>query len=133
MTTGSILIVDDEVELAAELGEYLEALGWSVRVVFTGSEAIEALGRGERIDCLVTDLRIADFDGADLIGFARGLPLSRQPAVIAVITGHLEERIEAADISADALHIKPIDPDALAGDLAALLESRAGEGPAWEP
>jgi CheY-like chemotaxis protein len=124
----SILICDDEVELAAEIGEYLDALGWMVRVTYSGPAAMEMLNSGDRVDCLLTDLRIADFDGADLIAYARGLPLDRQPTVIGVITGHLEEWIEASDIGADALHIKPIDPDRLAEHLATLIDRAVSDG-----
>lgn len=115
----SILICDDEVELADELAEYLEAMGWSVRVVTRGPEAEVMLQAGIRPECLLTDLRVLDYNGADLIALARSLPAERRPLVIGAMTGHLDDGVTAADLGADVIFFKPIDVDTLSRDLMA--------------
>lgn len=118
----SILICDDEVELAEELGEYLADVGWRVRVVTTGPDAEAVLRGGIRPECLLTDLRILDYDGAALVALARSLPPARQPAVIGVMTGHLDDGVSAAEIGADAIFFKPIDGEALSAELLGRVE-----------
>ena len=113
----SILICDDEVELVDELAEYLAAMGWRVRVVTRGEEAEAVLRGGVRPECLLTDLRILDYDGADLVALARSLPAENQPLVVGVMTGHLDDGVTAADLGADTIFFKPIDGDALSREL----------------
>lgn len=113
----SILICDDEVELADELAEYLEAMGWRVRVVTRGEEAEAVLRDGIRPECLLTDLRILDYDGTDLVALARSLPVEDQPLVVGVMTGHLDDGVTAADLGADTIFFKPIDGDILSREL----------------
>lgn len=121
----SILICDDEVELADELAEYLAAVGWQVRVVTRGPEAEAMLQSGVRPACLLTDLRVLDYDGADLIALARSLPADRRPLVIGAMTGHLDDGVTAADLGADAIFFKPIDGDTLSRELKARVEQAA--------
>ncbi len=118
----SILICDDEVELADELAEYLEAMGWSVRVVTRGPDAEQLLQAGIRPACLLTDLRVLDYNGADLIALARRLPAEFRPLVIGAMTGHLDDGVTAAALGADAIFFKPIDVDTLSRDLMARVE-----------
>lgn len=132
MAGRSILICDDECELTAELAEFLAATGWDVRTATRAEDAEALLRDGPRPDCLLTDLRIADFDGSDLIDLARRLPPRMRPRVIGVITGHLEDGVNAADLRADALHIKPIDPKALSSDLARLVDQAVAVSGAHE-
>jgi DNA-binding response OmpR family regulator len=115
----SILICDDEIELADELAEYLEAMGWRVRVVTRGEEAETVLRDGVRPACLLTDLRIHDYNGADLVVLARSLPPEDRPLVVGVMTGHLEDGVTAADLGADTIFFKPIDGDVLSRELMA--------------
>ncbi len=117
MAPRSILICDDEVELADELSEYLSGVGWQVRVVTSGHDAEDVLQRGAAPHCLLTDLRILDYDGARLVALARSLPLDRRPAVISVMTGHLDDGVSAAEIGADAIFFKPIDGESLSNEL----------------
>jgi DNA-binding response OmpR family regulator len=124
----SILVCDDEPELAEELGEFLSASGWDTHVCVSGREAQRLLAGGLAPTCLLTDLRMADFDGADLISAARGLAPAARPRVIAVMTGHVVDRVGAADVGADVLYIKPIDVDALLRDLTRLSAAKVEEG-----
>ena len=60
-----ILIVEDEVEIAAMLSEFLEPLGYQVVVAETGRIALDRL-RDDAFDLVMTDLRMPDLDGRQL-------------------------------------------------------------------
>jgi CheY-like chemotaxis protein len=125
MSGRSILVCDDEAELAEELGEFFGGHGWRVRVSASAIEAEDVLQAGFAPTCLLTDLRLADVDGAALVAFARNLPPELRPEFVAVITGHVVDSIEAADLGADLLYVKPAEPFEILAD----IERLAG-GPA---
>ncbi|MCG8548380.1 MAG: ATP-binding protein, partial [Alphaproteobacteria bacterium] len=60
-----ILIVEDEIEIAAMLSEFLEPLGYQVVVAETGRIALDRLEEGT-FDLVMTDLRMPDLDGRQL-------------------------------------------------------------------
>jgi DNA-binding response OmpR family regulator len=124
MTTRSILICDDERELASELGEFFSFAGWQVIICYSGTEATRELIGSHKLSCLLTDLRVADFDGAELIKLARRLPQSKHPTVTAIMTGHVMDHAEAADYDCDLLYVKPVDPDAIMAEVERLLLAR---------
>ncbi|WGD28608.1 response regulator [Ancylobacter sp. WKF20] len=109
----TILICDDEEELANELGEFFEGNGWKVDVCVTGMAAVEKLRSGLAPLVLITDLRISDFDGAQVVAVARELPDSERPLMTIIITGHVMDTARAGDFMCDYLYVKPVDPDAL--------------------
>lgn len=70
MTT--VLIVEDDEKLRASLTRYLSAQGHEVNAVGSVKEALENLV-DRQVEVLVTDLRMADEDGIELIQRAREL------------------------------------------------------------
>src|SRR5882762_7762849 len=65
-TKGSILVVDDEVELLVSCRKILARLGYEVRVVERGAEALDLVKNGE-IDLVLTDLKMPGMSGTDLL------------------------------------------------------------------
>ncbi len=61
----SILVVDDEIEVANVLGDMLERDGHRVDVVYGGQDALDHVKAGS-YDLLISDLRMPDIDGAEL-------------------------------------------------------------------
>lgn len=61
----SIMVVDDEADVAASLAEMLEAQGHRVTVLDSGRAALEA-ARAGRFDAVFADLRMPGMDGASL-------------------------------------------------------------------
>jgi PAS domain S-box-containing protein len=61
----SVLLVDDEVELAQTLADLLEPLGHSVDIAANGSIAMEKL-RKRKFDLIISDLRMPVMDGPSL-------------------------------------------------------------------
>lgn len=99
-----VLLVDDEPTIRATLGDALEDAGHetdTVDAIAAGRVAIEAA----RYDCLITDLRLPDGSGLDLLALAR----KKQPEIaMLVITAHqtIDTAIEATKLGADYL-VKP--------------------------
>jgi CheY-like chemotaxis protein len=72
------LVVEDEWLLRLELAEELTSAGWQVREAGTGEEALRLLQQiqasGERIDFLVTDIRLGGpVDGWDVAEACRNI------------------------------------------------------------
>ena len=122
----SMLVCDDEPVLASELGEFFEASGWTVMVSTSAAAARHMLGGGFAPSCLLTDLRLGDGTGTELIRFARALPQRQRPGVIALITGHCADPDGSAGHGADLYYCKPVDPFRILAD----IEPRAAGRPA---
>ena len=117
MTLKSVLICDDEPELADEIAEFFIALGWSARIANSGPEALRLLESGFSPTFLMTDLRMPGMTGEELIAHVRRMPPPRRPRYVIVVTGHVWETMTPAEFNADRLFTKPIDPDALVAEL----------------
>lgn len=60
-----VLVVDDEPEIAELLSELLQAAGYEVQTAHSGAAALRLLNR-HSFECIVSDLRMPDIDGAAL-------------------------------------------------------------------
>ena len=110
-----VLVVDDEPGLRITLAGIFEDEGYRVLECGTGSEALELLSAssgGDAIDVVVSDLRLPDITGLDILAKVRESDV--HPAFI-LMTGHasLENAIEAVNQGAYAYHTKPADVGAL--------------------
>ena len=114
----SILVVDDEVEVAELVAEVLLNDGHDVVVAHSGNEGLRAIS-GRRFDIVLSDLRMPDLDGPGLL---RALQRERPELVarIAFMTGDkLSPDVEAFLKGSTRPHIeKPISP----GDVRALIQ-----------
>lgn len=66
MSTGKILVVDDDYNLLELIRTRLEAAKYEVVIAVTGDEAKKALN-GDGIDLSIVDLKLAGQDGMSLI------------------------------------------------------------------
>jgi DNA-binding NtrC family response regulator len=89
-----ILVVDDEIEMAAMIVEELGERGYAAVALPSGREAVARL-KNEHFDALVTDLRMPGVDGLGLLRVSRALDPSRP---VIVMTGHsaMDTALEAA-------------------------------------
>jgi len=78
-----ILVVDDDVELADTLTDYLSEQGYSATKAYSGNEALNLL-RERDFHLVVTDLVMPEVDGMDLLKFIK--EIDRKVSVV-VITG----------------------------------------------
>jgi two-component system response regulator HydG len=88
-----ILIVDDNLEMAETLAEHLTERGYEVRIEGGGAAALARVER-EPFDAVVTDLRMEEVDGLDLLGALK----ERDPALPVILMtafGAIDTAIEA--------------------------------------
>ncbi len=107
----SILVVEDDRGHAEIMAEVLEQGGHSVHIANSGQEGLDAVEKGP-FDLVITDLRLQDRDGLELVERCRSLR-GRDRAVpqCVVVTGYgtVEGAVHA--MQAGALHFlqKPVD------------------------
>ncbi|MCP5432036.1 MAG: response regulator [Alphaproteobacteria bacterium] len=122
----TILCVDDNRHMMTLLKTILRSLG--VGTVLETQRAAEALSiaRSRPVDMIVTDIRLQDESGLDLIRRIRNSSDSTNPFVpIIVVSAHSERsRVEAArDAGANEYLTKPVRPRDLLVRMRAIIES----------
>ncbi len=126
MTRPLALIVDDEPDICELLGLTLERMEVDSRAAHDLAEARRLLG-SQRFDLCLSDMRLPDGDGIDLV---RHIQRHHPDLPTAVITAHgnMETAIEALKAGAFDFVSKPVDLQALRDLAAAAL--RLGSGTA---
>jgi PAS domain S-box-containing protein len=112
----SILVVDDEPEVAALLAEILERAGHTVVIAGDGAEAL-ALSEGRAVDAVFCDMRMPVMDGPRLLSAFRAMP-GRSTVPFIFVTGDHLGPSAAARPDGCAVVGKPFRPSEV---LAALL------------
>ena len=105
MSGPSVLIADDHIEMAQLLADRLGEDGWATRVVGSGRAALDALGAALP-DLVITDLRMADVDGLDVLDAARAADPT-MPVIIMTAFGAVDTAIEAMRRGAWHYCVKP--------------------------
>ncbi len=122
MTARTVLIADDHVEMARLLADKLREDGWRPRVVDGGRAAIEALHAAVP-DLVITDLRMAEVDGLDVLDAARAADPDL-PVIIMTAFGAIETAIESMRRGAWHYVVKPVRLDELALHVERAFEHR---------
>ncbi|HTG48623.1 MAG TPA: response regulator transcription factor [Actinomycetota bacterium] len=118
-----ILVVEDDLQIARTLRDYLEVAGYEVTVVGDGSAAIASF-RGDRPDLLVLDLGLPGVDGLDVARELR--KTSATPIVMLTARGEEADRIVGLELGADDYLVKPFSPKELVARVRAVLRRTAG-------
>jgi two-component system response regulator HydG len=111
MSTRTVMIVDDHIEMARLLADRLREDSWKPRVFDSGKAAIESLANGLP-DLVITDLRMAEVDGLDVLDAVRALDPD-VPVIIMTAFGAIETAIEAMRRGAWHYIVKPARLDEL--------------------
>ncbi|MBF0624245.1 MAG: response regulator transcription factor [Magnetococcales bacterium] len=120
-----ILLVDDDRELCAMLGQYLAEEGFSCAAAHDGATALDR-AMGESFDALVLDLMMPGLNGFEVV---RRLRDSKDtPVVILTARGDDADNIVGLEIGADDYLTKPCNPQVLAAHLRAVLRRSAPAG-----
>jgi two-component system NtrC family response regulator len=117
-----LLIVDDEVEFLAALGERLEMRDFDVRPATSGQQALDFC-RLEKFDLALVDLKMPGMDGKDLL--AR-LKAEHNFLQVIILTGHgsLGSAMDCAKLGAFSYLPKPYQLDELLKVLQAAFTER---------
>ena len=107
----TVHIVDDEAPVRRALAFMLASAGYAVRVFESATEFLAAADRIEE-GCLITDLRMPDLDGVELLRALRKAD-AMLPAI--VVTGHADVPMAVEAMKAGALDFieKPFEEQVL--------------------
>jgi DNA-binding response OmpR family regulator len=116
--SGSVLLVEDEENLASLVRAYLEQEGYRVISAVTGAEALRAIDT-EPVRLVVLDLNLPDMDGLDVCRQIR----TRSSVPVVMLTARDEEadRLAGLETGADDYIGKPFSPKELVARMKAVL------------
>ena len=114
----TILVVEDEPQIAGLVRDYLEHAGFAVLTAGDGAGAL-ALARTRRPDAIVLDLGLPRIDGLDVIRALRRD--SAVPIVILSARGDETDRVTGLELGADDYVVKPFSPKELVARVRAVL------------
>jgi two-component system response regulator BaeR len=117
--TPRILIVEDEVKIAALLRDYFVQAGFRADTLARGDEVEAAVARGKP-DLVVLDLQLPGKDGLDV---CRALRARGSTPAILMLTARVEEvdRLLGLEVGADDYVCKPFSPREIVARARAIL------------
>ena len=124
----NVLVVEDEVKMAALIRRGLREQGLTVDVVGTGEEAL-GLARAGSYDAIVLDVILPGIDGFDTCRQLRREEVWA-PVLMLTARGALEDRVAGLDGGADDYLTKPFSFAELLARLRALVRRGQRERPA---
>ncbi|MGH9755601.1 MAG: sigma-54-dependent transcriptional regulator [Blastocatellia bacterium] len=120
-----ILIAEDDADLRDLLQDDLEDAGYETVVAIDGRAAMAHIERErERIDLLITDMRMPGLAGDELLSAAQKRR-SEAPVIVITAFGSVEQAVEMVKAGAFQYLTKPFDTDDLLRAVADALERSA--------
>jgi two-component system response regulator GlrR len=120
----SILVVDDEINVARTLQMVFEMDGYKVTSANSAKEALQKFKDGLRVDIVLTDLNMESDDIG--LNVARAAQKLKPRPLIVICTGYATvfNSSAALDMRVDYLATKPVDLDELKSALLLMLSRR---------
>ena len=115
---GTILVVEDEEDIASVVRAYLERDGFRVVWAARGTEGLQALEQND-VRLAILDLQLPDTDGLDLCRAIRSC--SRLPVVMLTARDEEIDRVTGLELGADDYVTKPFSPRELVARVHAVL------------
>lgn len=121
-----VLVVEDEVKVAAFVKAGLEENGFATEVCHDGNHALERATTSP-FDAVILDIMLPGRDGLSIL---RKLREARNsvPVILLTARGDLNERVEGLNLGADDYLAKPFSMLELIARLGAVLRRRTGAG-----
>src|SRR5207302_1428906 len=126
----SILVIDDDVELCALVGEYLHAEGFVVECVHDGEAGLRRATTGGYL-LAVLDVMLPGINGFEVLRRIRAT--SRLPVLLLTARGEDVDRIVGLEIGADDYLPKPFNPRELVARIRAILRRTRSDGKSAPP
>lgn len=126
----SILIVEDDITFSLMLTTWLSKKGFVVRSSSSVSDAKRRLGE-EAFDLVISDLRLPDSDGIDLLKWLKNTHPSL-PLIMMTSYAEIQTAVQAMKLGAADYIAKPLNPDELLGKIKELVHVE-GKAPAKAP
>jgi two-component system response regulator HydG len=105
------LVVDDVIDMAETIATDLRRAGFETQISDSGARALELFAR-DPVDVVVTDLRMKNVDGMDLLDGVKRLDPT-VPVVIMTAFGGIDSAVEAMRRGAFSYVTKPFELDVL--------------------
>ena len=115
----SILIVEDDITFSLMLTTWLGKKGFVVRSSSSVSDAKRKLGE-EAFDLVISDLRLPDSDGIDLLKWLKSTHPSL-PLIMMTSYAEIQTAVQAMKLGAADYIAKPLKPDELLGKIKELV------------
>ncbi len=107
-----ILVVDDEKNMCTILEMLLKRDGYAVITANSGEEALAHVRKDEIIDLIISDLKLPDIDGLEILNFLK--THERQiPLVLITAYGSIELAVEAMKKGAEDFITKPFNKEVI--------------------
>jgi two-component system response regulator HydG len=122
MTLPRILVVDDKLDMAEMIADDLCDRGYEALALSSAKAAVSIMSV-QRVDALVTDLRMPEMDGFALLQASQRLDPGR-PVILMTAFSAIDTAMRAFEVGAYQYLMKPFRLDALAQVLEKALHKR---------
>jgi two-component system OmpR family response regulator len=119
----SVLLIEDECELAANTAERLEACGWAVSIVTDGEKGFDC-ALNNRFDVLIVDRMLPLLDGLSLVAKLRAYGVLT-PALFVTAMGSVADRVAGLEGGGDDYLVKPFSFEEMRARLHILVRRRS--------
>jgi DNA-binding response OmpR family regulator len=116
----TILLVEDNVEIASVISEYLQKIGYIVELAHDGITGLH-LAVSKPYDIIVLDLMLPGIDGIGVCRKLRGEAKNSTPLLMLTARDTIEEKLEGLEAGADDYMVKPFEIRELDARLRALI------------
>lgn len=111
MNTKTILVIDDEEDIATAISRSLKREGYSVIITSDYKTSIKVIANSE-IDLIISDVMLPFTGGFDIVEYVKNDSVLKDTPVI-LVTGMDKDILYSSSIKADAVVSKPFDMDRL--------------------
>lgn len=118
--TGTLLIIEDDRQVAESMGDFLAARGHSIDFAADGISGLH-LAVTHHYDAIVLDLRIPGMDGLEVCRKLRGVAKSAIPVLMLTGLDALDDKLMGLQAGADDYLVKPFSMHELDARLRALI------------
>ncbi|MBX9722550.1 MAG: response regulator transcription factor [Candidatus Obscuribacterales bacterium] len=119
-----ILVVDDDVSLAANLHLWLKTQSYDAEMAHNAADALQLLRRFG-YDLMILDWQLPDKSGVEILQIMRSESIAT-PVIMLTGLGEISNRTTGLDSGADDYMVKPVVLDELASRIRAVLRRPAG-------
>lgn len=103
-----ILVIEDHVELAAQLGDFLGSLGWDIDYSIKGQQGIN-LALTNEYDLIILDLNLPDVDGIHVCKEIKSKNKFNIPVLMLTARDSFADKVKGFEFGADEYLTKPYD------------------------
>lgn len=121
----TIMLVEDHDDLAASIGDYLEAAGFAMDYAADGAIALNLLEENS-YDAIILDLMLPKIDGIRVCERLRDRG-DGTPILMLTARDQIDDKVTGFNAGADDYLVKPFDMEELAARIKALVRRARGE------